>query len=309
MTAIKKPVYYFEYILVRIVSLVSYVISDGMRKCLARTLGLSYFHLSSKRRNIALDNLRHAFPEKSEHEIKKIAKESFCSMTITFLEMFLIAKWGEEDFKKRISFDNREQVIEDYRKKKGIIVVSGHYGNWELIAGAGKYFLGFNYLIPIKRMKNPYVDKLIEYIRTGSGNETVNMDQSALAIVRKIKKGGCVAMLADQSAHMGKDPFVKLFNRPTLTYKAPAEIALKFNVPFYEFFPERQKDGKYKVRIIKIDYSDLDYSPENVRKLTQRHVAVLENQLKRVPEQWAWMHRRWKHSDKYKPEPELNEKQ
>ena len=309
MTTIRRPVYYLEYIFVRVLAIVTSTFCDSLRTAFAKFLGISYYYLSKKRRNIAFDNLTRAFPEKSQGEIVHIAKNSFRSMAITFLEMFMIPKWEEDAYKQRIFFENREQVIEDYRKKKGIIVVSGHYGNWELMAAAGKYFLGFNYLIPIKRMKNPYVDRFIDYIRTGSGNETVNMDQSALAIVRKIKKGGCVAMLADQSAHMGKDPFVKLFNRPTLTYKAPAEIALKFNVPFYEFFPERQKDGKYKVRIIKIDYSDLDYSPENVRKLTQRHVAVLENQLKRVPEQWAWMHRRWKHSDKYKPEPELNEKQ
>ena len=188
-------------------------------------------------------------------------------------------------------------LINDYQKKgKGIILLSGHYGNWELLAYCAGLFSGVPALIVVHPLKNPVIDKLLNRYRTRKGNQVVPMDNAAKAIVTTIRKGGVIALLADQSATYDKDIFVDFFGRPAATNEAPASLALRFDIPVLYAFSERQEDGTYWVNLKELKHDDLQNSPEDIREFTKRHVKALEEQIRKIPGQWAWQHRRWKHS-------------
>lgn len=292
--------YIIGYYSVLIVAKVSQLCNDRMRKIIAISFSDLFFRLNNNRKKVTINNLREAFPEKPIEEINNIALNSYRNLTITFMELFAIKSMNSEQVRKKVIFENPNQLIDIHRQGKGIILLSAHYGNWELMAYAGREWLGFDMLIPVKILKNYYVDRFTNIIRTSNGNKVVNMDQAAWTIIKTLKSGGALALLADQAANESTDIFVKFFNKPALTYEAPAELALKFKIPLLECFPERQPDGTYIVRQNIIDYSDLEYSKANVKILTQRHVEVLESQIRKIPDQWTWMHKRWKHSEKCK---------
>ena len=105
-----------------------------------------------------------------------------------------------------------------------------------------------------------------------------------------------VALLADQAASKEKDIFVNFFGRPAVTYESPAKLALKFDIPIIIGFAERQDNYKYKVHLQEIKYDDLKNEENAIELLTQRHVALLEEQIRKNPSQWAWQHNRWKYS-------------
>lgn len=296
----EKVKYVIGYIFVLLVAKLSQLLNDKMRTRIAVIFSDIFFKLNNNRKKVTINNIKEAFPDKAEDQINYIAKHSYRNLTITFMELFAIKKMNSSQIRNKVVFENPQQIIDIYNQGKGIILLSAHYGNWELMAYAGRECLGFDMLIPVKILKNYYVDKYTNRIRTANGNKVVNMDHAAWTIIKTLKSGGALALLGDQAANESTDIFVKFFNKPALTYEAPAELALKFQIPFLECFPERQNDGTYIVRQNIIDYSDLEYSKSNVKILTQRHVEVLENQIRRIPEQWTWMHKRWKHSEKCK---------
>jgi len=296
----EKVNYIISYIFVLIVAKLSCIVSDKFRTRLAIIFSDLLFKLNNNRKKVTIANLKQAFPDYSDKEISRIACEAYRNLAITFIELFAIPSMSREALRKKVRFEDPQTLIDIHSKGKGIIFLSAHYGNWELMAYSGREWLGFDMLIPVKILKNYYVDRFTNKIRTGNGNQVVNMDHAAWKIIKTLKSGGALALLGDQAANESTDIFVKFFGKPALTYEAPAELALKFGIPLVECFPERQLDGNYIIRQNIIDYSDLEYSKQNVKILTQRHVNVLEDQLRRKPEQWAWMHKRWKHSEKCK---------
>lgn len=252
--------------------------------------------LGSFREKITLDNITNAFPEKDMKWHNKLVKESYRNLGITFLETADMRYFTDEDIEKLIKFENVEVINEAHKKGKGVLLLSGHYGNWELVAYAGAMYSRIPFLIPIHPQKNRYIDEQLNKTRTRGGNTIIPMGNAAKPIVTTLLKGGIVALLADQAATYDKDVFVDFFGRQAATYVAPASLALRYDVPVLMGFAERQEDGTYLVRMLEVKKDDLELNDEGIKELTQRHVKVLEEQIHKKPEQWAWQHRRWKHN-------------
>jgi KDO2-lipid IV(A) lauroyltransferase len=279
--------------IIKFVRLLSIVMSDNCRTGFAKFLSWILLHLIPKRLQITIDNLKYAYPDKSDDWLKKTAKATFVSLATTYLEALALVKMSEAEIKNKIKFSNPELIIQLHSKGKGLILLSGHFGNWELIAYAGGLYSGLQIVIPVVEQK--YGGDILNASREAGGNKTIPKNKAARELMKTILSGSCIAMLADQSADKDKDLFVDFFGRPAVTYRAPADIALKYSVPIVMGFAVRQNDGTYKVDLAELKHDDLDYSEANVKELTQRHVKVLEDNIKEYPEQWAWMHRRWKH--------------
>lgn len=262
----------------------------------ARLLGSLFYYLWGSRRSEAEHNLRLAFPDKSFHEISRLAKASFCNLAITFFELFSMPYYNEAKLKRKIVYENLSLVSEVYSRGRGIIFLSGHFGNWELLAYSVGIFTNLPVTIIVKPQRNTYIDAAINYFRTSAGNRIVSMYSAARTIVSTLSSGGVIAMLADQAATQDKDFFVDFFSRPASTHKAVANIALRFNTPIIMGFSIRQSDGSYKVKLEELDHSDLANNYKDSFILTQRHVKKLEEAIRANPDHWSWMHRRWKHT-------------
>lgn len=266
----------------------------AISKCIVKLL----YPLIKSRRRVAKENLRIAFPDKSDAELNRLVYASFENLIITFTEIFNISNMSEKQIKEYVQFENGEMLQKLYDDGRGLILLSAHYGNWEFMAMAGAYHLNLDMLIPVKLLKNWFVDRIINKNRTACGNKVINMDKAAFEMLKQLKSGKAIALLADQSAHENSDIYVSMFGKPTLTYKAPAELALKYNIPLTFNYCERQGDGKYIIKSELVKSEDLEFTKEGVAELTQRHSNMLEAVLRRNPAQWVWAHKRWKHSPK-----------
>jgi KDO2-lipid IV(A) lauroyltransferase len=190
-------------------------------------------------------------------------------------------------------------INELHSRGKGVILLSGHFGNWELLAYSAGLFSGLPALIIVKPQKNKVADDLLNSYRMQRGNSVISMYNAAFTIFKQLKKGGVVALLADQSATKDKDIYIDFFGIPAATYESPAELALKLDVPIVMGFAVRQSDGTYSVDLQEIKHDDLEHNKEGIEELTRRHVSALENAIRANPNHWAWQHRKWKHTDQF----------
>lgn len=275
---------------------ISIRLSKQRRTSFGRLMGNLLRLLSHKRQIITLENINRAFSDKDTNWQRNVMRESYHNLGITMVELLALKSFDEQDIHDYIKFSNIELMNEVHERGKGVIMLSGHYGNWELMAYSGAIFSGIPIMIIVKPQKNKVIDQLLNEYRTQNGNSVVSMYNSALSIIKTFKKGGIIALLADQSTMKNEGFFVDFFGVPAATFKSPAEMALKFNVPIIMGFAERQEDGKYLVDLQEVEFDDLENTKEGIYDLTCRHVKVLEDAIRKNPGLWAWQHRRWKHT-------------
>lgn len=269
------------------------------RQNLGRLIGDFMRIASPKRMKITRSNLDLAFPEYTSIVKKKILIESYHNLGITLLEMIILNRLTQKQLNKYIKYSNPEMLHEVVNRGKGVIFLSGHFGNWEMMAFSSKPLLNIELMIVVKPQKNARFDSYINKIRVSSGNSIVNMYDAARVIIRTLKDGKILALLADQSATSDKDQFVDFFGIPAATYEAPASLALRFGSPLVMSFCIRNSDGTYNVEIREINHQDLENNPEGIMELTRRHVELMEHYIRQHPNLWSWQHRRWKHSVDY----------
>lgn len=269
-----------------------------MRLVLGRFVGRMMILISHKRKRITYDNLRNAFPKKSHEELMQILNQSYHNLGITLMELLTLKTMTEEDLRRVIKYKNIELIEECVSRGKGVILLSGHYGNWEFLAYSAGLYSCVPTTVIIKRQKNKFADKILNEYRTRGGNRIIPMRKAAIKIVKTLKKGEAVALLVDQAATKDSDLFVEFFGRPAATYDAPAILSLKFGTPIIIGFADRQLDGTYEVELREIKSSDLQPTPEGIEELTKRHVKALEEHIRQMPGLWAWQHKRWKHKPK-----------
>lgn len=277
-------------------SLISLILTRRGRVRFGKLIGMIIKLIMPRREAIALDNLIHAFPEKSLSEINSIIKKSFDNLGIVLAEIIAFVKMPDERILDYLYIENKEVFDDVQSRGKGCILISGHYGNWELLAYASAIVTGINFLIVVESQRNSFIDKKMNEFRTRRGNRVVSRYAAAREIVKQLRDNGIVAFLVDQSATKDKDIFIDFFGRPAATYDAPASLSLRFKVPVLFAYGVRQPDGRYGVKVTEIPTSDLENNQEGIEELTRRHVKLLENAIREHPELWVWEHRRWKHS-------------
>jgi KDO2-lipid IV(A) lauroyltransferase len=261
-----------------------------------KMLGTIAYYAIGSRRHIAIDNLQHAFPDASPRELKVIAKGAFRNYGITMMEFLWFPRLTDDRVARLVNINNPELLKDGFSRGKGMVMLSGHFGNWELIAFAVAYLCKIPFAIIIQTQSNALVDKVINTHRCLRGNKVIPMGMSVREIIKTLNSGGVVAIAPDQSGPM-EGAFVEFFGRSVATHQGPAVFALRSGAPLQMGFIIRRHDGSYDVQLEEIASADLTgLNEENVRTLTQRHTALLERYIRKYPDHWLWMHRRWKHT-------------
>jgi KDO2-lipid IV(A) lauroyltransferase len=247
------------------------------------------------RKTVTRKNLQRAFPDFTEAEIEQLAVESFRSVGTALFEFLWFPRFRPERLREVARIENPELIRELHSRGKGVILLTAHFGNWELLAQSMLTELQAPLAIIVKPQSNPFVDRTINRWRTKWGNKVVSMGVAVREILRTLQAGGIVGIVADQSAPK-ESLAVEFFGSNVPTYEGPAVFSLKTGAPLMIGFAIRQPDGTYRSRFEEVPTEDLvGYSPENVRELTRRHVAITEKYIREYPQLWMWMHKRWKH--------------
>jgi KDO2-lipid IV(A) lauroyltransferase len=252
------------------------------------------------RRAVAMDNLRHAFPEKSDPELRAIAVGAYRSYGKAMTQALWSAGATEEKLRSIIRLANPGVFHDAHKEGKGVVLLSAHYGAWELMASSLSLALNEKLVVVAQRQRNLRVNNLVDAIRGRFGCTVVHMGITTRRLFQALRDGRTVGMLGDQSGPRESE-FVPFFGRHAATHRGPASFALKSGAPLVFFALVRKDDDTYDAWMEKIDFSDLrEYNPESVRELTRRHVAVLERWIRMHPDHWLWMHKRWKHTEYYR---------
>ena len=284
-----------EYILFISLSLFVRIIGLKFSRRFANVLAFVFFYIIRIRKEVVLENLKYAFPDYSEEKIKHTAYENFKSICITLVEILSLPWIKKEQVNNILLFDNPDLFINKFKEGNGLIVLSGHFGNWEYLATLGAYILQVKFHVVVKPQRNPYVDRWMNSYRTKWNNEVIALGPSIRNVYSVLIKRGILAMVADQR---GPEESIKLefFGRKTSVYTGPAILSLKSNAPLLFGIAIRQKDFSYKIFINEISRDNLPENyDEKVKVLSERILRHLENFIRQYPEQWLWMHKRWKH--------------
>ena len=264
---------------------------------MAAALGKFFYRHIPIRRDAALANLKLCFPEKSKYELENILEESYVNVATVLFEFLYFPKFTRENLKNIVEFpDESQRLIESALKRgRGLILISGHFSNWELVALAIGAFSSKQFAIIVHPFHNKAADKLANKYRALLGNSTVPMANSIRASLSSLRANGIIALLADQSAAK-ESAQAKFFGIDVPTFQGPSSFALRTRAAVQVGFAIRKQDGTYRLELHEIDYTDLkDDSEKNIMELTQRHVTALEEYIRKYPDKWLWFHKRFKH--------------
>ncbi len=292
-----KVSHFFEYVLFLLVSAPLLVLPLRVVQVMGSAVARFVYHLLGFRRRVIKENLRHAFPDLSEERRNEIADQSFRSVGTALLELIYFRRMTIEQIRRLIRVENVHLVHDAIQQGKGLILMTAHFGNWELCAQGVLAHTGVPMHIVIKSQSNKLIDAAVNSRRVRFGNSVVPMGDAVRAVLGALRNNEAVGMVGDQSAAR-ESAWIEFFGRPVPTYRGPAVFSLKTGAPIVMGFAIRGEDGTYSLKLLKIDQDDLvGASESNVDELTRRHVAKTEEMIRNYPGQWMWMHRRWKHTE------------
>lgn len=260
---------------------------------LGRLVGDFIYYCVPLRKAIVLDHLEQAFPEKSVAEIKKIARGAYQNLGMNVLEHLRIPTLSDEEIRGVVDLADEEILVQALNRKRGAIIVGGHFGNWEYSSSALSAN-GYRFGVVVAKVSNKYIDNRINEHREKTGGVMIPKRSSTKAVIKILRENGTVGMLIDQNQKRG-GVFVDFFGQPCSTAKGPALLALKTGAAIIFFAAIRQPDTTIKVVFEPID---IDYqagaTDENIHDIIQRCTSRLEHYSRLYPDQWFWLHRRWK---------------
>jgi Kdo2-lipid IVA lauroyltransferase/acyltransferase len=244
---------------------------------------------------IAMFNLGLAFPGWSEVERRRAMNLMMRNLGWMAAEFAHFPKYTRENIERTVVLDGFENFTQAERRGKGVLFLTGHFGAWEL-----KQFAHALYSKPLhflaRPIDNPRVDALINYYRGLSGNRPISKNQSAREVLRVLKLGGAVGVLADQNTAYDEAVFVDFFGVPAATTTGIARLARHTGaavVPVYLFWDAELK--KYRLRYEPaLELEKTEDLEADIRRFTAEFNQVIEGIIRRFPDQWVWLHRRWK---------------
>ncbi|MGB5896270.1 MAG: lysophospholipid acyltransferase family protein [Ignavibacteriaceae bacterium] len=285
----------FEYILFLSFSKFFQLLGLNLSRKFSFLIAALFYFIIPIRKSTVLENLHNAFPDYNEKKVKNIAFGSYKSFAIALAEILYMPAMSKEDIKKQVDCSNPELIRNKYEENNGVILLSAHFGNWEYIATSIAAQLNIAFSVIIKPQRNPYVTNWMNKARTKWNNEIVPLGISIKQTYQTLKDKKIVAMVADQR---GPEESIKInfFGRNLSVHTGPAVLSLKTGAPVLYGISVRQDDYSYKSVMTEISKENLPESnEEKIKELSQRHMTYLEGYIREYPEQWLWMHKRWKH--------------
>ena len=280
--------YWMTYLTGAFARMIPYRLALG----LGSFLGWLAFDVLRIRRKVTLINLKNSLGADRDG-LAAIGREAYRNFGKSMVEYTLFPSLDKNKIERMVEFEGAGHWDEALKRGKGAILVTGHFGNWELM-GAAASQRGYPIDFLVGEQHNVLVDNLMNDYRRSMGIGIIKMGAAAKGVIRALKNNRFVAMLSDQDA--GSDgTVVEFFGRPASTPKGPAAFALKMDVPIVMAFIIRESARRQKVIVEKAIFGEkTSDKQEDIRKLTQAYTRLLEEYVRKYPDHWFWPHRRWK---------------
>jgi KDO2-lipid IV(A) lauroyltransferase len=270
-------------------------------------LGRAWVRLRGPRTQVARVNLRLAFPEWSEAAREAVLVRSLENVGKSAAEFALLGRLGPAALRERVRIEGIEhyEAARASSKSGGVLAITGHFGSWEMLAAAMAAH-GFPFVAVQKPRESPLLDAVVGRYRRSGGAEFLARGNAARTALRALANGKAVAILYDQDAPKDEGVFVPFFGRLACTRDGPVKIALRARAAVLPIFLHRVGAGashvahfRPAVPLLRPDGDVAGAIRENVRRMT----AVIEDEIRRAPDHWNWIHRRWRTQPPGEPRP------
>src|SRR4030043_1261838 len=292
----KKAVWLIEAGLFIILSIPVAILPLKLSIKAGQILGLVVFYLWGSRRRIAIENLKNTISSKpitTAEPAEKVIRDNFRNLGKSFAEVIKIYYGFGKKIIDSFDMEGTENFKQAKSKGKGVLFLTGHCGNWELMSIAASVKLS-NIAIVARPINNPYINKFVESIRQKYGNSVIYKQKALKPIIQALKNNDSVGILMDQAVIHGEGYVIDFLGRGAWTTKMPALIARKTGASVLPAFIHRT-DGRHKIKI----YPQVELSGDNdkenaIKEDTKKFSRYIEEYIKEHPAEWLWIHRRWK---------------
>lgn len=282
-----------EYGFIRLVRSLDHVLGRRVTEGLAARLGRLAYRRFRIRADVVEAHLRQAFPDRDEEWIRNTAEASYVHLGREGLAMLRMSRLDASEVVAAVvappSLDEVRAAIE---AGSGVVMVAGHFGNWEL-AAAGLAARGIPVEAVVQSQSNPYFDGMINRARARLGVRVIRRGGATRGALEALRKGHVIGLVADQDAR-GAGIFVPFFGRLASTHRGPALLALRSGAPLFIGMAIRRPDGRYEGRVQRIPVPETGEFDDRVLALTAAYTSALEAVVREHPTQYFWHHRRWK---------------
>lgn len=287
--------YRLEYALAWLIIRTVGILPRPLARAMGISLGRIVYLLHSKLRRVGMRNLQLAFPDMPDPERRQILRGEFTSLGRQLAEVCLFPRYTKENVSEVVVYDGFENFECAHKRGKGVLYLTAHLGGWELSAFAHSLY-GHPLHVVMRGMDNPYLDRLVQSYRTMHGNSAVDKDNFVRGLLAAMKAGETVGILMDTNMTPPQGVFVDFFGIPACTASGLARIALRTDAAVVPGFTVWDKSlGKYRLRfepalqLIRTGDGEADIVAN-----TALFTKVIEDYVRRYPDQWLWVHRRWK---------------
>ncbi|MDD2850471.1 MAG: lysophospholipid acyltransferase family protein [Desulfuromonadaceae bacterium] len=264
-------------------------------------IGAFLFNVLHARRTVAIDNIRQALPFMVKHPAwtgefetaEEIALATFKNLGVSIVEVCRLYHGRGNELIDTIEVRGLENFQSALEKNKGVLCISGHCGNWELISLSFKKYLNVNVSAIARRQNNPYLNSIVEKMRMGYGNKVIYTKAAAKQVLTVLKNRGVIGMLIDQAVFEDNGALISFLGRKAWANKAPAIFSHKTGSPVIPVFGYRTPD-KHILTFYPEFVPSGDRTEQGITKDIQALAAYLEEYICAHPADWYWVHRRWK---------------
>ncbi len=282
-----------EYAVVMTVREVIRWLPDAGVRGLGMLVGVGFYWLDGRHRRIAVAQLHAAFPTKSMRECRDTARAMFGHFGRLLVILLKFSTLTAAQMRERVEYDGEDRVRTALAEGKGVLLFSGHFGFWELQGIAHPFALP-PMSVMARPLDNPYLQDLLERVRTSTGNGVIYRKGAVRRTLRALQSNGTVAVMIDQHISGGDALIVEFFGRPAATTSALAALALRTGAPVIPVFALPLPNGRFRMVYEHPVVPPPEDTPNRALEFTQRCTDVLEMYVRRHPDLWLWMHRRWR---------------
>ncbi len=284
-----------EFVLVWLVIHFVGVLPRGLARSAGRLIGTAAFTAFGRLRGVGRSNLQRAFPGLAPRDRERILRGVYRRLAEQLAEFCQMPAYTRESLSHAIRYEGLEHYVQAKERGKGVLELTGHLGAWEL-SSFYHSLMGFPMGMVIRRLDNPLVDAMVNRIRCMHGNRIFHKDDFARGLLSEMRAGGTVGIPMDTNMTPPQGLFVPFFGTLACTASGLARVARKTGAAVLPgFLLWEPREGMYVLHFgPELEVSATGDQEEDALVNTARYTAVIEDYVRRYPDQWLWMHRRWK---------------
>jgi KDO2-lipid IV(A) lauroyltransferase len=246
------------------------------------------------RRTYVLEALARSFPEKTPDEHRAIYAAMCRHQALNLVEILRFAGGREEEIRAQIEVSGEEVVKQALERVKGVLILIAHFGNYDLMGLFASRLLGYPVTIITKTLKNQRLNELWWELRQKAGLKTLPSHNAYRACVRALRRNELVGFMLDQNRPSSQGVFVEFFGKPASTTPGLALMSAQTGAPVVPVFMRRLPDGRHELEARSVIEPPPDRKEETLRACTAAYTKIIEDEIRRDPAQWMWLHKRWK---------------